>query len=167
MDIRRCLNCVFWKRDNENLKSGQCTLKPYYFAFALTPNLYPYTKHFFVCDKHRYDNENASEVVEDTTKSQEVINNLDTYHNRNGFPIIRRCQNCDYWRRKETGNFGHCTKKTYDFAFDKNEEVQSILFANTKDFFLCESHKLFNEEKLSKVSDKVKLKDIIKKKSEI
>jgi hypothetical protein len=99
-------------------------------------------------------------------------NNLDeivTYFNRNGFAIIRRCKNCIFWKSEKDIesliklDMGQCTLKQYFFAFT----LSPNLYPFTRDFFLCENHKLFNEDKLEQVSEKIKLKDAIKKKQDI
>jgi hypothetical protein len=92
---------------------------------------------------------------------------MDTYFNRSGFPILRKCQNCNYWRGNKINNLGQCSFESYYFAFSNDLENSKNLYPMSKEFFLCENHKLFNEDKMKQVSEKVKLKDIIKKKDNV
>lgn len=92
------------------------------------------------------------------------VENLETYYNHNGFPIIRRCKNCVFWKPETVDDkAGFCVQKPYHFAFT----LEANLFAVTRDFFLCEHHKFVNESKLAAVSEKVLLKNILKKKDEL
>jgi len=98
---------------------------------------------------------------------EKKVEDLKTYKNRNGLPILRRCKNCIYWNTdtqydKEL-NLGFCTLKPYHFAFT----LTPNLYAITKDFYLCAEHKLKNEEKLEQVSDSMLLKDALKNKEDI
>ena len=100
---------------------------------------------------------------------------METYINRSGFPMIRRCKNCIFWRtdeqeereydtsRSEPAAKGLCTFKPMMFAFT----LEPKLYPMTKEFFLCENHKFENESKLAQVCEKVLLKDAIKKKNQI
>jgi hypothetical protein len=92
------------------------------------------------------------------------IEKLETYVNRNGFPMIRRCQNCIFWE-EATGlkKIGFCTLKPLYFSFT----LEPTVYPMTKEFCLCESHKFDNEEKLAQICEKKLMKDIIKKKDEI
>jgi hypothetical protein len=110
-----------------------------------------------------------------------MIEKLETYINQNGYPIIRRCFNCKYWhsedkkwrskyspsvgnRIEEDGPIdGYCKFKPMYFSSTLSPTVYPI----TKEFYLCENHKLQNEEYLNKHSKKVLMKDIIKSKNEI
>jgi hypothetical protein len=49
------------------------------------------------------------------------------------------------------------------FAFTLEPSVYAI----TKEFYVCEEHKLEDENRLKEVCEVVKLKDIIKKKEEL
>jgi hypothetical protein len=95
------------------------------------------------------------------------VEDLKTYSNRNGFPMIRRCQNCVFWNNESEFNpkhkVGYCTFKPLFFAFTLEPSVYPI----TKEFYLCGNHIFKNEDKLSQVSDIVNLKDIIKTKDEL
>lgn len=95
------------------------------------------------------------------------MENIETYVNRNGFPMIRRCKNCIFW--SEDTDFdanlkaGYCKFKPMFFAFTLAPSVYPI----TKEFYTCENHKFVDEARLKEVCDVVKLKDIIKKKEEL
>ena len=92
------------------------------------------------------------------------IENIETYINQNGYPIIRRCKNCMYWKTEtDESKSGYCIQRPFYFAFILEPNVYAV----TKDFFLCENHKFINEAKLSIVSEKVLMKEILKKKDEI
>lgn len=95
-----------------------------------------------------------------------MIENLETFKNRKGFPIIRRCFNCKFWSPysdEQSQTLGYCKLKPLYFAFT----LQKTVFTITKDFYLCENHEFKNEEMLAQVSEKIPLKDAIKKKEDI
>jgi hypothetical protein len=160
---RRCYNCSFWKPENEKL--GKCSARPFFFAYSLAPNLLCYTKHFFVCDNHRYESEDTSDVKSHQEFIEEM-NNVDTYFNKNGFPILRKCMNCLFWEGTDGVKLSECSFHKMYFAFS-NDIYESRTNPMTKEFFVCENHKLIKEEKIKMVSDRVKLKDIIKKREDI
>ena len=95
------------------------------------------------------------------------IENLETYFNNRGFPMIRRCFNCKNWyfntRTEDGQSMGYCKIKPLHFAFT----LEPTVFTITKDFYLCEEHKFKNEDLLEFVSDKIRLKDALKKKEDI
>jgi hypothetical protein len=96
----------------------------------------------------------------------EQIEKLVTYKNRNGFPMIRRCQNCIFWNQEEEmkdDKIGLCTIKPLYFAFT----LQPTVYPITRDFCLCENHKFQNEKKLAEISETILMKDILKKKEDI
>jgi hypothetical protein len=92
---------------------------------------------------------------------------IETYINRNGFPIIRRCKNCLYWNDETEFNdkhkVGYCKLAPMFFAFT----LEPSVFPLTKEFYVCVKHKFEEESRLSEVCDKVKLTDILKKKEEL
>jgi len=94
------------------------------------------------------------------------IENLETYKNRNGYPMIRRCDNCKFWSDQNTltdKRAGYCKASPLYFAFTLKQTVYPI----TKEFYLCEKHEFENEEKLKVTSERVLLKDAIKDKENI
>lgn len=96
------------------------------------------------------------------------MDDLVTYLNKNGYPIIRRCFNCKFWDGdiKVSENqkpVGYCKLKPMYFAFT----LQPTVYPITKDFYLCESHTLENEDVLSQISVKVSLKESLKNKADI
>ncbi len=96
--------------------------------------------------------------------SNKNIEKLETYINRNGYPMIRRCHNCLYWNPENNDKkIGLCTFKPLYFAFT----LEPSVFFITKEFCLCENHLFKNEEKLSQICEKKLMKDIIKKKDSI
>lgn len=95
-----------------------------------------------------------------------MLENLVTYKNKNGFPIMRRCSNCKFWNSGlefRDDNIGYCKAMPLYFAFT----LQKTVYPITKDFYLCENHKFENEEKLKEVSESILLKDAIKNKADI
>jgi hypothetical protein len=95
-----------------------------------------------------------------------MIENLETFVNRKGFPIIRRCFNCKNWAPytdSENKTLGYCKLRPLYFAFT----LQPTVFTITKDFYLCEQHQFKNEDILGQVSEKILLKNAIKKKEDI
>jgi hypothetical protein len=94
------------------------------------------------------------------------IEKLETFKNRNGFPMIRRCQNCLFWNLDNNNpllKIGYCTFKPLYFAFT----LEPSVFSMTKEFCLCENHKFTNEDKLAQICEKMPLKDVLKKKDDI
>ena len=95
------------------------------------------------------------------------IEDLETYINRNGYPILRRCKNCVFWNEDtefhKKHKAGYCRRVPLYFAFTLEPSVYPI----TKEFFLCEEHQLEEENRLSEICDKMLLKDALKKKEEL
>lgn len=90
---------------------------------------------------------------------KQKIGKLETYVNRNGFPMIRRCQNCIFWKSDNSAQkIGLCTFKPLFFAFT----LEPTVYPMTKDFCLCENHKFHNEEKLSQVCEKTTLSEVVR-----
>ena len=92
-----------------------------------------------------------------------MIENLETYKNRMGEGILRRCRNCKYWSQvsaEEDTKTGYCKLNPVYFAYTLQKNVYVI----TKDFYLCEKHRFLQEEILEAESEKVLMKDILKKK---
>ncbi len=96
-----------------------------------------------------------------------MIEDLGTYINKNGFPIIRRCFNCKHWKGDiqlgEDKPLGYCKVEALYFAFT----LQPTVYPITKDFYLCVKHAFENEDKLKENSVMVSLKESLKKKSDI
>lgn len=98
------------------------------------------------------------------------IEELETYLNANGFPIIRRCLNCTFWNstaefdsKSEKYKIGYCHKNPLYFAFTLEPSVHPM----TKEFFLCVDHQFLDEMKLKDLNEKVLTKDILKNKNEL
>jgi len=96
------------------------------------------------------------------------IEDLETYLNANGYPIIRRCINCTFWNNttefdNNNPKVGYCHKTQLLFAFTLEPSVHPL----TKEFFLCTNHQFYDEQKLNDVNQKVKIKEILKKKNEL
>jgi hypothetical protein len=91
------------------------------------------------------------------------VKDMMTYKNRNGYPMLRRCKNCVFWNAKENETQGLCSIKPYYFAFT----LTPNRYPSTKDFFLCEEHRFYNEDKLKEVCEQMPLSEAIKNKSEL
>lgn len=98
------------------------------------------------------------------------IEDLETYLNQNGFPILRRCVNCTFWNqtkefdsRNGTHQVGYCHKTQLHFAFTLEPSVHPL----TKAFYVCIDHQFYDEMKLKDINKKVKIKDILKNKNEL
>ena len=95
------------------------------------------------------------------------IEELETYLNGNGFPIIRRCLNCTFWNTTTEFNgaqkVGYCHKKPLYFAFTLEPSVHTI----TKEFYVCVDHQFYDELRLKDINEKVLTKEILKKKNEL
>jgi len=95
-----------------------------------------------------------------------MLENLETYVNLNGSPILRRCQNCRFWSAitdkdyDNNKNIGYCKQKPLVFAYT----LQKSVFAITKNFYMCEEHKFKNEEFLSEQGKKVNIKEALRNK---
>jgi hypothetical protein len=59
--IRRCFNCKFWQPDINLTKGkmplGYCTIKSLHFAFTLKETVHPITRDFYLCESHKFENE--------------------------------------------------------------------------------------------------------------
>lgn len=95
------------------------------------------------------------------------IQQIETFINHNGFPMIRRCMNCLHWDKiasdnnnKNSGRSGFCKLKPLYFAYT----LEPTVFPLTKDYFLCESHQFRNEFELSNLCEKKLMKDVLIKK---
>ncbi len=97
----------------------------------------------------------------------EKTDNLYTYKNKNGFPILRRCLNCKFWQGdivvNNSENIGYCKFSPMLFAYTLEPNVYPI----TKNFYMCVNHTFFNEDMLEKMSERVLLKDALKRKEDI
>lgn len=107
------------------------------------------------------------------------IQQIETYINHNGFPMIRRCMNCLHWEKikpttaisdngkshqpNNAGRSGFCKLKPLYFAYT----LEPSVFPLTKEYFLCESHQFRNEFELSNLCEKKPMKDVLKKKEEL
>ncbi len=97
-----------------------------------------------------------------------MIENLDTFLNLNGTPILRRCQNCKFWNsitdksdaKTDGKGLGYCKFRPLYFSYT----LQKSVFAMTKDFYLCEDHKFKNEEFLEEQGRKVNITEALRKK---
>jgi hypothetical protein len=77
--LRRCRNCKFWQQvsEEEDTKAGYCKLKPLYFAYTMQPSVFTITKDFYLCERHRFKNEEILEIetkkvlMKDTLKKKE------------------------------------------------------------------------------------------------
>jgi hypothetical protein len=79
---------------------------------------------------------------------------MKSYLNKNGSVIIRKCGNCvNYKLIDEGGTNGYCKILQLYFAFTLEKSVYGIV----KDFYLCDNHKLPNEDILKLESEEVDL----------
>jgi hypothetical protein len=83
---------------------------------------------------------------------------ITSYLNKNGTPIIRKCGNCiNYKHIDDDTNSGYCKINQMLFAFTHELSVYGIV----KDFYLCTSHQLHNEDILKLESEEVDLKSYL------
>lgn len=76
--LRRCKNCVFWNSQEDNpLSLGYCKASTLFFAFTLTPSVYPMTKDFYLCDKHKFKDEEKLKIVSKTVLLKDAIKKKD------------------------------------------------------------------------------------------
>ena len=96
-----------------------------------------------------------------------MIETIQTYLNRSGYPMLRSCKNCKHWEDtinlNNENNAGYCKFQPLYFAYTLQPSVYMI----TKHFYLCEKHEFINEIALKKNAEKVSLKESIKNKSDI
>ena len=95
------------------------------------------------------------------------INELHTYINLNGKPLLRRCENCEHWKRIEdkkngseptpTGS-GYCMAIKLIFAYT----LKPIRNYQSKYCDLCENHRFANEAELEATAKKILLSDVVK-----
>lgn len=77
-----------------------------------------------------------------------------TYKNRNGVPMIRKCNNCVNFKQiDDNGTMGYCKLLQLHFAFTHEKSVYGIV----KDFYVCPKHEFVNESSLKVNSDEVDL----------
>lgn len=89
---------------------------------------------------------------------------METYKNKNGYPIIRSCVNCTHFRTiKDMEKMGYCKLMPLIFAYTFDKSV----YAMVKTFYLCEKHELQNEEFLKENGQKVCLTEILKLKCDL
>ena len=106
------------------------------------------------------------------------LNHLNTYINRSGYPIMRRCFNCKFWTantalpleeqfpfwlKGDKKPVGYCTNQPLFFALTLEPTVYNI----TKEFYLCENHLFINEDFLKEVSTPVLMINALKNKAQI
>ena len=84
---------------------------------------------------------------------------ITSYLNKKGTPIIRKCGNCIHFKALENKDTmsGYCKMMPLLFAFTHEKSVYAIV----KDFYLCESHKLENEDVLKLHSKEVDLETFL------
>jgi hypothetical protein len=79
---------------------------------------------------------------------------IKTYLNKFKSPIIRKCGNCVHYKQiDDLKDSGYCKAMQLLFAFTHEKSVYAIV----KDFYLCESHNLVNEDVLKLESEEVDL----------
>lgn len=89
---------------------------------------------------------------------------MHTYKNQNGFPILRSCYNCVHFKPiPDMDRTGHCKNMPLLFAYTLDKSV----YAFVKTYYLCDSHRLANEDLLENSAEKVDLKEILKKKKDL
>ena len=98
----------------------------------------------------------------------ENLDELKTYLNKNGLPILRHCKNCIFWKQElktydGKNNVGYCKFKPTFFAFT----LEATVYFMTKDYYLCANHRFVNELMLEVLGEPVLLKDALKKKDEL
>ena len=77
--IRSCFNCMFYHAIKTEANSGYCKFKPLLFAFTLQSSVFPIVKTFYLCENHKFSNEEhlkaTAEAVDlrDILKSKENI----------------------------------------------------------------------------------------------
>lgn len=77
-----------------------------------------------------------------------------TYKNKNGVPIIRKCGNCVNFKHIDNNKTtGYCSAIKLYFAFTHEQSVYALV----KDFYICENHRLTNEETLKSEGEEVEL----------
>jgi hypothetical protein len=101
------------------------------------------------------------------------IQQIETYINHNGFPMIRRCMNCLHWEKlkphtsetnsSNSGRSGFCKLNPLYFAYT----LEPSVFPLTKEYFLCVSHQFKNEYELSHLCEKKLMIEVLKKKEEL
>jgi hypothetical protein len=77
-----------------------------------------------------------------------------TFKNKNGVPIIRKCNNCLNFKAIDNNeSVGYCRAMQLYFAFTHDKSVYAIV----KDFYICPSHQFLNEELLKAESEEIDL----------
>lgn len=89
---------------------------------------------------------------------------MKTYRNINGQPIIRSCFNCKFFNPMDDNpKIGYCMLLRMMFAYTHEKSLYGIV----KTFYLCDNHRLVNEEWLEQNVESLNLKDVLKNKEDI
>lgn len=71
--IRRCANCLNFKEINGKSSNGYCRLKPMLFAFTHEATVFPIVKDFYLCENHKFLNE---EILSKTSEEVDLYEYL-------------------------------------------------------------------------------------------
>jgi hypothetical protein len=74
--LRRCENCKNWSCDiklDDKKIYGYCKATPMYFAYTLQQSVYPITKPYYLCENHKFANEEALEQVSKKVRIADII----------------------------------------------------------------------------------------------
>jgi hypothetical protein len=96
------------------------------------------------------------------------INEINTFINLNGKPIIRRCENCTHWKQIEEQkngepvkvDSGYCKRVNIFFAYTL-EPVRNYI---SRKCDLCVNHEFYNEAELEKTAEKINLQKVVSEK---
>ncbi len=89
---------------------------------------------------------------------------MHTFLNLDDKPIIRTCGNCIFFKPISNDvKSGYCTRQPTMFAYT----MQHTVFDIKMKYYLCESHKLMNEQWLEENAQRVDLRSVLKEKGEL
>ena len=90
---------------------------------------------------------------------------LDTYINLNGYPIIRRCENCAFWSQLNLDKAPDSPKS--DAGYCKNQKIFQAYTLEKNQYFIskkhnfCVSHEFLKEDILEAEAKKITLQQSI------
>ena len=72
--IRKCSNCIFYNKIDElDTTRGYCKTMPLHFAFTHEKSVYAIVKEFYICENHKFQNEDVLKQESDEVDLLEYL----------------------------------------------------------------------------------------------
>jgi len=68
--IRKCGNCTHFRPIENSSENGYCKIQQLYFAFTHEKSVYSIVKDFYLCEKHKFANE---DVLKEESEECELL----------------------------------------------------------------------------------------------